>query len=54
MSLLVFASALISLVVIALLLLEYYQQPLLAIATVAIGFWVLLWAGLAAYNEWKR
>ena len=54
MSLLPIVSALIGIAVIALLLVEYYQQPLLAIAAVAIGFWLVLWALIAVVDEWRR
>ena len=54
MSLLPLISALIATAVIALLLLEYYGQPLLAIAAVAIGFWLALWTMWAVVDEWRR
>ena len=54
MSLLPLVGAILSVAVMALLLYEYYQQPLLAIAMVAVGFWLLLWFCVAAYNEWRR
>lgn len=52
-SLLVLAGALLGLVVVALLLVEYYQQPLLAVAAVSIGFWVLVWAAIEAVSEFR-
>lgn len=54
MALLIIASAVIGIIVIGLLLVEYYQQPFLAIAAVAIGFWLILWAVIEAAKEWKR
>ena len=53
-ALLVLVSALIGLAVVALLLVEYYQQPLLAVAAVSIGFWVLLWAAVEVVDEFRR
>ena len=53
MNLLIIGSALIGIIVIALLLVEYYQQPLLAVGAVAIGFWLVLWAFIEAAREWR-
>ena len=54
MSLLPLIAAIVGLAVIALLLVEYYRQPLLAVAVVAIGFWVVLAAAWAVADEWRR
>lgn len=54
MSLLPLVAAVLGIVVIALLLVEYYKQPLLAVGVVAIGFWVVLAAVWAAADEWRK
>ena len=54
MSLLPLVAGFIAVLVIALLVYEYYQQPLLAVGIAAVGFWVLLWSAWAAYDEWRR
>ena len=53
MSALMLISALLGLAVMALLLVEYYQQPLLAVAVVAVGFAVVLWLAVETYYEWR-
>lgn len=54
MSLFPVLSALIGTVVIVLLLVEFYQVPLLAVAGVAVAFWLVLMGIIALYDEWRR
>ena len=53
MNILLICSAIIGIIVIALLLIEFYQQPFLAIAAVAAGFWLVLWAVIESAREWR-
>ena len=53
MTLLILASGVIGIIVIALLLVEFYGQALLAVAGVAVGFYLLLWAIIVAWKEWR-
>ena len=53
-SLLAIVAAIISVGVIALLMVEFYQMPIMGVAIMAVGAWLGLWAMVVVWREWGR